>query len=104
MLEQAFAAAWESGRSHSADRAIGAALEIQHHAPFSPSATLTPREIEIARLLVSGMTDPEIAATLFISVRTVENHVAHILAKLGVRTRTAAASAIAAGLVTPPSI
>ncbi len=47
------------------------------------------------------MTDPQIADTLFISVRTVENHVAHILAKLGVHTRTAAASAaIAAGLVT----
>ena len=45
------------------------------------------------------MTDPAIAAALFLSVRTVENHVAHILAKLGVRTRTAAAAA--AGLVDP---
>ena len=45
------------------------------------------------------MTNPDIAAALFLSVRTVENHVAHILAKLGVRTRTAAVAA--AGHVTP---
>ena len=48
------------------------------------------------------MTDPAIAAALFISARTVENHVARILAKLGVHTRTAAATAaIAAGLIEP---
>jgi DNA-binding NarL/FixJ family response regulator len=45
------------------------------------------------------MTNPDIAAALFLSVRTVENHVAHILTKLGVRTRTAAATA--AGLDAP---
>ena len=75
-------------------------MQTRPPSSFQPHR-LTPRETEIARLLVLGMTDPEIAATLFISVRTVENHVAHILAKLGVHTRTAAASAaIAAGLVT----
>ena len=99
-----FMTAWELGRDYSADRAIAAALEVQTHSPSSPSTTLTLRETEIARLLVSGMTDPEIAATLFISVRTVENHVAHILAKLDVHTRTAAVSAaIAAGLFTTES-
>ena len=61
---------------------------------------MTPRETEILRLLAAGMTDPAIAEALFISVRTVENHVAHILAKLGVRTRDAAVvAALAAGLV-----
>jgi predicted ATPase/DNA-binding CsgD family transcriptional regulator len=92
--EPAFAAARELGRGLSADRAIGAALDVQPSVPSSSSSQLTPRETEIARLLVSGMTDPEIAAALFISVRTVENHVAHILAKLGANNRTAAASAL----------
>ncbi|MDQ3694781.1 MAG: LuxR C-terminal-related transcriptional regulator [Chloroflexota bacterium] len=63
---------------------------------------MTPREAEILRLLVAGLTDPAIAAALFISVRTVENHVARIFTKLGVRTRTAAVTtAIARGLVDP---
>jgi DNA-binding NarL/FixJ family response regulator len=64
--------------------------------------SLTPREDDILRLLVAGQTDPAIAAALFISVRTVEHHVARIFAKLGVHNRTAATTAaIAAGLVDP---
>jgi predicted ATPase/DNA-binding CsgD family transcriptional regulator len=103
--EQTFAAAWSAGRNLTPGQAVAAALD-----PFLPPTSasviaLTPRETEILRLLVAGLTDPAIAETLFISVRTVENHVAHILAKLGVPTRTAAATAaIAAGHVasTPP--
>ena len=64
--------------------------------------TITVRESEILGLLVAGKTDREIADALFISVRTVEAHVSRLLAKLGVRTRTAAVgAAIAAGLVEP---
>ena len=100
--DAAFAAAWEMGRNCSAGDTITAALAVQIQTTASGSERLTPRETEIARLLVRGMTDPEIAETLYISVRTVENHVAHILAKLGVHTRTAAA-AIASGLVAESS-
>jgi predicted ATPase/DNA-binding CsgD family transcriptional regulator len=52
---------------------------------------LTPRELEVLRLLAEGLTDREIAASLTISERTAGNHVLHILQKLGVDSRTAAA-------------
>lgn len=94
--EAAFTTAWDTGSAWSAAVAIDAALAVQTHTLPSPPSGLTPRETEIARLLVLGLTDPEIADALFISVRTVENHVAHILAKLGVHTRTAAASTLTA--------
>jgi DNA-binding NarL/FixJ family response regulator len=55
---------------------------------------LTPRETEVARLLVDGKTNPEIAADLFISERTVQSHVANIMAKLGVNSRTAVAARV----------
>ncbi len=95
--DTAFTTAWETGRDCSVGDAIAAALAVRIPESASPTPRLTPRETEIARLIVLGMTDPEIADTLFISVRTVENHVAHILAKLDVHTRTAAAAALASG-------
>ncbi|WP_149038593.1 LuxR family transcriptional regulator [Kitasatospora sp. MBT63] len=48
---------------------------------------LTPRELEVARLLASGRTNREIAQVLFLSPRTVEQHVAKVLRKLRVPTR-----------------
>jgi len=56
------------------------------------SCTLTPREREVLRLLVAGRTDREIATTLFIGHRTVQDHVSHILGKLQVANRTEAAT------------
>jgi predicted ATPase/DNA-binding NarL/FixJ family response regulator/transcriptional regulator with XRE-family HTH domain len=52
---------------------------------------LSPREVDVLRLLIAGATNPVIAETLIISRFTVKNHVARILAKLGVATRMAAA-------------
>jgi DNA-binding NarL/FixJ family response regulator len=63
---------------------------------------LTPREVDVLRLLASGLSNPAIAAELFLSVRTIENHVAHIFTKLGVRTRTEAAIAAEHLVATPP--
>jgi DNA-binding NarL/FixJ family response regulator len=51
---------------------------------------LTPREIEVLRLIAEGLRNKEIAASLTISVQTAEFHVKNILAKLGVNDRTKA--------------
>jgi DNA-binding CsgD family transcriptional regulator len=48
---------------------------------------LTPREREVAALMMAGYTDPEIAARLRIGRRTAETHAARVRAKLGVRSR-----------------
>ena len=53
-----------------------------------PRQTLTRREAEVAALAARGLTNRDIAAQLYLSVRTVEVHVNHILTKLGFRTRT----------------
>jgi len=51
---------------------------------------LSPRELEVLRLLTDGASNPDISKTLYISRRTAEHHVEHILAKLEVTSRTAA--------------
>ena len=51
-------------------------------------AQLSRREVDVVRLVMDGMTNREIAATLFISERTAEGHLERIRGKLGVRSRT----------------
>ena len=63
-------------------------------------AGLTTREQQVLDLVSDGRTNEEIAARLFISVKTVDHHVSAVLAKLGARTRRdAAAEAVRLGLV-----
>ena len=55
-------------------------------------AVLSPREIEVLRLIVTGRTNAEIATQLCLSERTIHRHVSNILTKLDVRSRTSAAT------------
>jgi DNA-binding NarL/FixJ family response regulator len=65
-------------------------------------AELTPRELEVFRLIATGKTNTDIAAELIISETTVKTHVTRILMKLGVRDRVqAVVLAYESGIVTP---
>jgi two-component system response regulator DevR len=57
----------------------------------SPLGLLTPRETEILALIAEGMSNREIATTLFLAEKTVKNNVSGILSKLGMQRRTQAA-------------
>ena len=60
---------------------------------------LSPRELEVLGKMAAGQSNRAIADTLYLSERTIENHVRHILTKLDVPSRTTAvAFAIRAGL------
>jgi ATP/maltotriose-dependent transcriptional regulator MalT len=68
--------------------------------PDGKGGTLTKREREILVLLAQGLTNKEIAQRLVLSVRTVDAHVEHVLAKLNVSSRTrAVAAAVRSGLL-----
>jgi non-specific serine/threonine protein kinase len=99
--EVAFEAAWAEGRQLSAEEAQAEAVRMANEVAEAPAPkrrsggrdhALTPRELEVLRLLAAGHSDRQIAAALSISPRTAGNHVTHILDKLGVESRTAAAT------------
>ncbi len=90
------------GRRLSPEQAVALVLanEPDDAPPPGSRPALTRREAEVAALAARGLTNRDIAAQLFLSVRTVEVHVDHILTKLGFRTRTQlAAWAHEAGLL-----
>jgi predicted ATPase/DNA-binding CsgD family transcriptional regulator len=105
--DDAYDRAWEVGNrmrpeeiKAEVDRVLIAAEATgSRTASLHDKTQLTPREREVLRLLVGGHSNPEIAAALFVSPRTAETHVTHILAKLGVTSRAeAAAHAVRVGL------
>ena len=66
---------------------LGAQLAAQPPESDTRPDNLSPREVEVLKLIALGHTNGEIASSLFLSVRTVESHRAHIQQKVGVTTR-----------------
>jgi DNA-binding NarL/FixJ family response regulator len=75
---------------------LGAAPAAKHAAGLLGRAEhpggLSDREVDVLRLVAEGSSNKEIASRLFISEHTVARHISHILAKLNVSSRAAAAS------------
>lgn len=91
--DQRAATSWTRRGGQLAERCVGVRTPGLVDAP-GPTP-LTKREREIAMLAAEGLTSREIAERLFVSVRTVDNHLARVYDKLGVKGRDALATALA---------
>ena len=91
-------ASWVSPRVATA--LLDRVREANERAPLAAPAKLTDREIEILRLIAEGRDNAEIGAALYISPRTVKNHISSLLTKLQIENRIqAAVYAVRNGLV-----
>jgi DNA-binding NarL/FixJ family response regulator len=115
LSSEEFETAYAAGQALTLEESIGLGFSVANAA--SPSGAsgenagatvpvtgldldLTARELETLRLLASGLSNKEIAAEMVVSVRTVENHVANVYAKIGARGRAdATAFALTHGVV-----
>jgi predicted ATPase/DNA-binding CsgD family transcriptional regulator len=90
---KAFDAAYSRGRAMTIDEGVAFAVADKlAHKPAPPvrsvpDTALTPRQLEIARLIADDLTNRQIADRLFLSERTVETHITNILNKLGLNSR-----------------
>ncbi|MBV9596122.1 MAG: hypothetical protein JOZ87_04620 [Chloroflexi bacterium] len=109
LADDAFTAAWDQGRCLPIDDAIATARELYgtsansaaplltsdlsvEHGQTRPEPFLTARQVEVLRLVASGLSDREIAAELVLSEKTVGRHLENIFARLSVSSRAAAAA------------
>ncbi len=100
--KQAFVASWTQGRTMSPEQVLAPMDSPTLPQPTTPQTVplpvflpspypveLTPREIEVMRLVAQGLTNGQIAEQLILSSHTVNSHVRSILSKLGVTSRSA---------------
>jgi predicted ATPase/class 3 adenylate cyclase/DNA-binding CsgD family transcriptional regulator len=99
-----FASAWAEGRTMTPEQALTAPgpVTLPHSPPVGPSSSLSAkpsttspgglsaRELEVLRLLATGLTDAQIAEQLVLSLHTIHAHLRTIYSKLGVTSRSAA--------------
>jgi non-specific serine/threonine protein kinase len=99
LREKAFMAEKEIGAAMSLDQVVQYALEfteVRDHVSTSKgdsstlSIDLTPRELDVLRLVAQGLSDAQVAERLVLSPRTINSHLTNIYNKLGVKSRVAA--------------
>jgi DNA-binding CsgD family transcriptional regulator len=90
--------AFSQGTNTSPEEAVAYARKGRggRRRPSNGWESLTRAEREVVALVVQGLTNPEVGERLFISRRTVQHHLTHVYAKLGIRTRRELARAVAA--------
>ena len=95
--EEAFAAAWSAGVSLSLEDAVAYAERGrgERKRPAHGWDSLSPAELRVVQLVAEGLTNPQIGERLFISRRTVQAHLSHVFAKLGVASRAELAAQVA---------
>lgn len=80
------------GRTYISPRVADRMMTLASGEGNDPFVTLTPREMEVLRMLASGMRTAEIAHELFLARKTVKNHLSNVYTKLGVDSGTQAVS------------
>lgn len=105
-LYAALGASADADLARSAYRAVDLRLGVRgaRARPATGWEALTDTEMRVAALVAEGLSNPEVGERMFLSRRTVGSHVSHILAKLGVRSRSEIAALVArrAGGAAPP--
>jgi predicted ATPase/class 3 adenylate cyclase/DNA-binding CsgD family transcriptional regulator len=87
--QNGFDAAWAAGAGLSTEEAIAYAQRGrgERKRPASGWRSLTPMELDVVRLVAEGLGNKEVGARLFVSPRTVQTHLTHVYAKLGLTSR-----------------
>lgn len=91
----ALGAVWDAARVRATLRAYRPAAQRRPPGRPAYAERMSPREGEVAELAATGLTNREIAATLYLSPRTVEQHVARAMRKLGIDSRQGLAKEVA---------